>query len=131
MPVRQDISNRRRDHTVCGFSGLVQIVCCPQPTIQLTTTEAPSNRISALSKFEDCEEVLEINWNYLLFIECTEYQDAVYEKVQLTASFGNELIDKKIDRCAYTAVPLIVGGTEAKRSEFPHMVGFLLFFFFF
>lgn len=36
--------------TTCGFRGIEQIVCCPNPAPPPTPT-IPSNRISALSKF--------------------------------------------------------------------------------
>ncbi|KAJ6636459.1 Serine protease snake [Pseudolycoriella hygida] len=106
VSVQNDIRNRRRDHVVCGYEGFVQVVCCPGGQATTTTTRRPiSNRISAR--------------------KCTEYAEFAYNKIYITNVFGPPT-ERKVSNCAYTSVPLIVGGTEANVREFPHMalIGF-------
>lgn len=56
------------------------------------------------------------------FIECIEYQDAVYEKTYSPMGLNQPPIEQKIFRCSISTVPLIVGGEKAQSKEFPHMV---------
>lgn len=35
---------------------------------------------------------------------------------------GQDQVERKVDKCAADSTPLIVGGTDARQSEFPHMV---------
>ncbi|XP_037035178.1 serine protease snake-like [Bradysia coprophila] len=106
IPVQNDIRRRVTNHVVCGYDGFVQIVCCPSAEPVTVPTRQPiSTRISAR--------------------KCDEYNEFSFNKIYVSNTFGPP-VEKKVSNCAFTAVPLIVGGTEAKIREFPHMalIGF-------
>ncbi|XP_037049476.1 serine protease snake-like isoform X2 [Bradysia coprophila] len=104
IPIQNDIRKQIVSHVVCGYDGHLQIVCCPiaaQPVA--TTTNRPiSDRISAR--------------------KCDEYNEFSYNKI----SVSRPPVEMKVSNCAHIATPLILGGTEAKLREFPHMalIGF-------
>lgn len=56
--------------------------------------------------------------------ECQEYKEFA-----CTSSFAGNIpngpqVETKVSNCASTTQPVIVGGEEAIRREFPHMVRF-------
>lgn len=54
--------------------------------------------------------------------ECHEYSDLVYEEETFPVLIpGGRPIVKRVDKCGFKVVPLIVGGTTAKAKEIPHM----------
>lgn len=54
-------------------------------------------------------------------IECDAYKEFAYDKVNERVGFG-PTTERKVSNCAIESQPLIVGGTDAKVGEFPHMV---------
>lgn len=57
-----------------------------------------------------------------LVSECREYSQYVFETEMVpNPIFGEPPIEKKLNKCAHSAVELIVGGEEAREREFPHM----------
>lgn len=103
----------------CGFENGEQVVCCALPPTPKTTV-APISRISYQSECLRCAEALAEADFQLLYLECKEYQNAVYETVYV--SVGLEQVERKVFRCNIADVPLIIGGTTARPKEFPHMV---------
>lgn len=55
------------------------------------------------------------------YLECKEYEEAVYEKTYVSTGFNSKPFEKKILRCWSSNVPLVVGGVVANEKEFPHM----------
>jgi len=92
--------------TPCGYIKHKQIVCCPNPATQATTTQAPLlTRISQK--------------------KCAEYHELLKERLSVSVGFDQAVV-KEILRCEIATVPLVVGGEHAKPKEFPHMalIGF-------
>lgn len=46
----------------------------------------------------------------------------MYEYENVATIFDQDPVERKVDRCASDSTPLIIGGTEARQYEFPHMV---------
>lgn len=61
-------------------------------------------------------------WFFFLFLECIEYQDAVYDRQNTSVGVNGPPVEQKVFRCSIATVPLIVGGENALAKEFPHMV---------
>ncbi len=115
--ILNDLRQGKRNHAVCGFEGFIQIVCCPIITFNTTA------RVSIRSKFlQNRMKTLDEKKTIQISIECDEYKDLAYDKVLLGNVFNGPALERKATNCAFTSVPLIVGGTEAKHREFPHMV---------
>ncbi|KYN33194.1 Serine protease snake [Trachymyrmex septentrionalis] len=51
---------------------------------------------------------------------CKEYADLVYE-TEKSPTLRINAGSNKVSRCAVVETPLIIGGIQAKRAEFPHM----------
>jgi len=101
--VIDEIVKQRLFPSVCGFLGRKQVVCCPNPATTTTTPRSTGpKRISQL--------------------KCIEYQRAVYENVSVTIGFGQPPTIRQVPKCAFSNVPLVVGGEAANPKEFPHMV---------
>lgn len=130
--------------TYCTSSDKTPVVCCP--------ISRPDRTISALSKvsinkcFIDTQEhvpchldyisvtsryvvVLSfyMKFNLLIFLgfwrtECEEYKEYACDITYIANLLNKRPQVQKYSNCAFTIAPLIAGGKEAKRSEFPHMV---------
>lgn len=46
----------------------------------------------------------------IVYTECIEYQEPVYERVSISVGVNSKPIENKIFRCSIAYVPLIVGG---------------------
>lgn len=57
-----------------------------------------------------------------LFLECLEYQSAIYvnQSDGFTLSLGSRPVINQVEKCYFDAVPLIIGGKPASVREFPH-----------
>lgn len=55
-------------------------------------------------------------------LECYEYSEAVFGTHSVQSMDSRKGEEVRVDECAITGVPLIVGGTKAAAKEFPHMV---------
>lgn len=133
----QKIRKGNRDHTVCGYEGRMQIVCCP-----LAATAAPENkvqpqpiapasasneRISIRSKKKNYYKTINKMIGKFLYTECNEYKEAVYESKSIPVIWGAPPVVRKVAKCSSVSVPLVIGGTDANQFEFPHMVCFPYF----
>uniref|UniRef100_A0A1B0GIB3 Putative trypsin-like serine protease n=1 Tax=Lutzomyia longipalpis TaxID=7200 RepID=A0A1B0GIB3_LUTLO len=96
----------------CGFQGLFQIICCPYP---------PGQAVD--DKPMPVDDRFSSNRNERVALrKCREYAKYAYENVTLPITVpGEPNVIRKVDRCGFNVVPLIVGGTLAGSREFPHM----------
>lgn len=56
--------------------------------------------------------------------ECAEYKESACDHVYAGNRDSTHLTTAKIPNCAFIVIPLIVGGEDATKKEFPHMVRF-------
>ncbi|CAG9768750.1 unnamed protein product [Ceutorhynchus assimilis] len=85
--------------TVCGFNGNEIMVCC--------ATELPNRKTREPGEIAD--EM------------CRNYSQYVWTEELSPLSIINPAPIKRYD-CPFDKLPLILGGTESDRKEFPHMV---------
>ncbi|XP_014271218.1 venom protease [Halyomorpha halys] len=90
---------------LCGFQGREPIICCPPELLSNKVDPLPSAQPRAGKKAAQ---------------KCREYAEYVYRVID-SPSLKPNAKPTKIPDCAVTAETLIVGGTPAKRKEFPHM----------
>lgn len=113
----QDFKTNKIPPQICGFPSAhstVPIVCCTgKPTID---DRGPSDQQRVPGDISK--------------IKCKEYSQYVFKKVINPALLIPEDGDDPyitIKECGFKVIPLVVGGTNATRLEFPHMtaVGFI------
>ncbi|XP_059611814.1 uncharacterized protein LOC132258500 [Phlebotomus argentipes] len=102
----------------CGFESLTQIVCCPadQPAQLPVEPVAIPDRVSIPNRNER-----------VALRKCREYGEYAFENVTIEVSLpGSPDIVRRVNKCGFSVIPLIVGGTLAGAREFPHMalIGF-------
>ncbi|XP_055384409.1 transmembrane protease serine 9-like [Condylostylus longicornis] len=95
------------DFTRCPIESKKLIVCCPVKNVAPEPSPIPAT-------IED-QNQLRIHQK-----KCHEYQDAVYDRTHSVSLLPGSR-PNKIDRCGFKTVELIIGGTDAKTREFPHM----------
>ncbi|XP_011251548.2 serine protease snake-like [Camponotus floridanus] len=110
--VYQQLLADKLPESICGYSGIDPIVCCPiSQTIEITHTE-----VMRPLKVDSSR-------GSLARAKCAEAAEAVYGLV-----FRPALDSRPVNgsRCALNARKLIVGGIKADPREFPHMaaIGF-------
>lgn len=109
--------------TYCGFDDQDQTVCCPVEVNTRTTLRiSQQSKWYSISNIFNLESMFVFNAFSICSIECQEYEDAKYERIWKSNNFNEKPVVQKIRRCGVSSAPLIVGGTEAKPHEFPHMV---------
>lgn len=86
-----------------------------------TTTIKPNESSISVRRNENSCTTKTFNAIFLFELECNEYKDFAYNKIYVSNLFGPAK-EKLVLDCPFIQLPLIIGGTEAKISEFPHMV---------
>ncbi|XP_055708950.1 uncharacterized protein LOC129805183 [Phlebotomus papatasi] len=98
----------------CGFQENIQIVCCLDPDDTYPITPKPATTVDRFSGSSGKERVS--------MRKCKEYAEYAYENITLPISIpGSPDITRRVNRCGFNVIPLIVGGTLAGPREFPHM----------
>ncbi|CAH2012797.1 unnamed protein product [Acanthoscelides obtectus] len=88
---------------ICGFVGTQSFVCCENKNTP-KETEPTSKKETGIKSKE----------------KCNQYGEYAYEvKESPTLTVDTQM--SKVLECTFEREPLIVGGTEASRREFPHM----------
>nr|CAI5841149.1 unnamed protein product [Callosobruchus analis] len=88
---------------ICGFIGTQSIVCCESKEAS-KEQEHPTKKIVGTK----CQE------------KCREYAQYAYEIKESPTLSADSHVSKVLE-CTFEREPLIVGGTDASRREFPHM----------
>ncbi|CAH1975388.1 unnamed protein product [Acanthoscelides obtectus] len=92
---------------ICGFVGTQSFVCCENKNTP-KETEPTSKKETGIKSKE----------------KCNQYGEYAYEvKESPTLTVDTQM--SKVLECTFEREPLIVGGTEASRREFPHMVRYI------
>lgn len=148
---KRDLQNDRRNVKTCGYDLYEAIVCCfdeplPKPVSNapLATTTSPRPSTTTTEYYPETYEYVDVtNQNKPVVMnacppvdpdltspktgqkawdKCIEYQEKlVYPCVE---SVGLALGSRKIrgSNCMHATDPLIIGGKDAKRHEYTHMV---------
>ncbi|BET02096.1 serine protease [Nesidiocoris tenuis] len=115
-PTAQADLRAGRTPVICSFDALLPIVCChPEAAPDLesdwaTTSKRPANRpTTGRPSGRTVSQRM-----------CEKYKQYVFREEQVpTLTFDPQI--EKIDECGRIEQTLIVGGSEAKSKEFPHM----------
>ncbi|XP_013139254.1 PREDICTED: serine protease snake-like [Papilio polytes] len=97
-----------------------RFVCCvslyqPRTTTQRTTTQSNQNRCPPVAKELTKQKTGRKAWD-----KCIEYQEQLIYPCIRASGMSSEMTRAR--RCHHPSDPLIVGGSNAKKREFPHMV---------
>ncbi|KAF4517001.1 hypothetical protein B566_EDAN009674 [Ephemera danica] len=109
---------------MCGFDGLIPIVCCPDKllTNNPTTRPRPPNQAGMRNNILG-NRLGTVKPNSISQQKCQEYSKNVTREVSaIVLTADASVVTQTVAKCDYTNVHLIVGGEEVKVGEFPHMV---------
>ncbi|XP_014259171.1 serine protease snake-like isoform X2 [Cimex lectularius] len=123
-PTAQSAIRHGKRPEICGFDGILPIVCCP-PSAEMDTTtlreqwgitsteswnsfQPPTTRRNSNRRTSKSKQM------------CQKYAEYVYRIVESPSLLDSGV--EKVNECALIEETLIVGGTFASLNEFPHMV---------
>ncbi|VEN49897.1 unnamed protein product [Callosobruchus maculatus] len=93
---------------ICGFIGTQSIVCCEGKAVPKDKEKDKEGHPTKKITGTKCQE------------KCREYSQYAYEIKESPTLSADSHISKTLE-CTFERQPLIVGGTDASRREFPHM----------